>query len=51
MVDGAAQPVAGADQAIESLCEAGLAFGAFQFMFGFTAAAAWRLSSQPLGGR
>ena len=45
------QQVAGADQAIESLCEVWVAFAAFRFMFGFTAAAVWRLSSNPLGGR
>lgn len=45
----AAQPVAGADQAIESALEVCVVFGAFQFTSGLTAPAAWRLSSSPLG--
>ena len=48
--EGAAQPVAGADLAVESPFEAGLAFAALQVKFGHTALAARRLSSQPLGG-
>jgi hypothetical protein len=45
----AAQPVAGADQAIESVFDVCIAFEAFRSVFGHTAAAAWRLSSNPLG--
>ena len=44
----AAQQVAGADQAIESFFEVCVAFGAFWFTVGFTAPAAWQLSSNPL---
>ena len=40
MVGQAAQQVAGADQGIESLFEVCVAFEAFRFTFGFTAAAA-----------
>jgi hypothetical protein len=41
----AAQPVAGADLAVENPFEAGLALAALQFTFGDTASAARRLSS------
>ena len=40
-----AQPVAGADLAVENSCEAGLVFEALQVKFGDTASAARRLSS------
>jgi hypothetical protein len=39
-----------ASQAIESLFEVCVAFGAFWFTFGITAPAAWRLNSRPLCG-
>lgn len=41
--EAAAQQIAGADQAIESLIEVVFAFAAFWFKIGHTAKAAWRL--------
>jgi hypothetical protein len=46
----AAQPAHAADHAIEDFCEAGFAVVAVWFTIRFTAAAAWRLMRQPLGG-